>query len=275
MPFFDFWGIPEAELYTNINSNTNKYYNEKDPIKDRWMRSAAVDLTSATEVSPGRRLRAFSGIFSKTSDGYIQHAMNSQTVFKNTIVPKPITIGSLYNSFMNSNKFQDAKEYAASLPLRVNSPTGSDYILESIPESPEKRDPELHQALQDLGYEINEDIRAACFAFNDPNLFYPGVDEGIEPVSDDHVDLVIWGLQRELNRELRTANGFYGPSSVLPAVPLEKLPRNIQRALVERRRLRYNQWGITTEGWRNNKWSLWSIPEDADYTPTRQVRLNA
>jgi hypothetical protein len=134
------------------------------------------------------------------------------------------------------------------------------------------RDPDLPGALQDLGYEIIEDIRDAGPALHDPNHFYPGVDEGIEPVSDDHVRLVMWAMQRELNRELRPGM-FNGWSVPLPAFPLEELPWRVQRALAERRRLRYQEFGIGRKQWEENRWSLFDIPEDPDWTPRRHIRM--
>ena len=132
----------------------------------------------------------------------------------------------------------------------------------------------LATELHDLALEIMEDIQEACAALDDPDIWYPGVDDGIEPVPDEHVELVIWGLQRELNRELRvydTASGYAGKAP-LPAVPLAELPWRVQRALAERRRLRYNQFGIGYDQWLSNKWSLWEVPEDPDWVPRRVIR---
>lgn len=131
-------------------------------------------------------------------------------------------------------------------------------------------DPQLHDALRDLAYEILEDTHEACFVINNPDLWYPGVDEGIEPVSDDHVALVMWGMQRELNRERRGSRT--GGNHVLPAVELSSLPWRIQRALAERRRLRYLQFGITREVWERRTWSVWDVPLDADWVPRREAR---
>ena len=142
--------------------------------------------------------------------------------------------------------------------------------IESIQESPGSRNPELAFCLQDLGDEINEDIRDACESLRNPDFYYPGIDEGIDPVSDDHIDLVIWALQRELNRELRQH-----PTQVhyLPAPPLKDLPQRIKRALVERRRYRYAQFGLGRENWETGWFSLWDVPVDPDWVPRRQLRL--
>jgi len=120
------------------------------------------------------------------------------------------------------------------------------------------RDPSLHPALQDLADQIVRDLTEACGAFDDPDLWYPGVDGGIEPVPDEHVELVIWASQRELDRELRRGR---------PSAPLTKLPWRIKRAFAERRRLRFLQWGITKERWALNQWYVHEVPEDPEWKP--------
>lgn len=138
---------------------------------------------------------------------------------------------------------------------------------------PQGRDWELPIALQDLANEICEDIRAACAAFNDPDVWYPGVDVGIAPVSDAHVQLVIAAMQRELGRETRPgpATRHYGAfGGNLPAVPLAELPFRVQRALVERRRLRFTEYGIGQAEWEAGTWSLWNVRDDPDWLPRRQ-----
>ena len=131
-------------------------------------------------------------------------------------------------------------------------------------------DPELHGALRDLGYEILEDIQEACGALDDPDMWYAGVDEGIEPVSDDHVRLVMWAMQRELNRETRISRA--DNKTRLSAAPLVELPWRVQRALTERRRLRYKEWGIGEKQWAENRWSLWDVPLDPEYQSRRELR---
>jgi hypothetical protein len=164
----------------------------------------------------------------------------------------------------------DARTLFERLPLRCVS---EGPLLGVIPgeASAAARDPELHVALQDLGNEINEDIREALDALDNPNHYFPGVDDGIVPVSDEHVELVIWGLQRELDRERRSATGFGQP--LLPPAPLARLPWNVQRAIAERRRLRYHQWGIDRETWQSGTWSLWAVPAEPEFVPRRTARI--
>lgn len=141
------------------------------------------------------------------------------------------------------------------------------YVFRNGYESPSAGNAYLTDALQDLGDKIVSDIHEACQAFDDPQLWYPGVDEGIEPVTDEHVVRVIEGLQRELRRELRNAQGSRNTSDAWPAAPLPGLPWSVQRALVERRRLRFVQWGIRRQQWEANRFSLWDIPEDPTWVP--------
>lgn len=151
------------------------------------------------------------------------------------------------------------RAYLSQLNYRRSRHT--DRKLAAIPDAVESSDPDLHAALHDLALMVRRDLIDAIDAANS-NGWYPGVDEGIEPVSDDHVDLVIWGTQRESNRELRS-----GPDGkLLPAYPLATLPRPIQRAFAERRRLRFQSWGLTRKNWEDNEWSIFNVPDD-DFLP--------
>lgn len=226
---------------------------------------------SRVDPSPGRRLRCFASLV---------HAVDPTTgavALRDThqpfIVPGvPVTYAELFELVTHDREYEAVREPLSSLDVRLGQPRP---LLTEKPENPQwsARDPDLPPALQDLGDEINEDVREALDGLDDERHYYPGVDAGIEPVSDDHVRLVIWAMQRELNRELRPHEGHYGGSPPLPAAPLDQLPWAVQRALAERRRLRYAQWGITREQWEKGKWSLWEVPLDPDYVPRRAQRL--
>jgi hypothetical protein len=151
-------------------------------------------------------------------------------------------------------------DYLAHLPLRTGE--NRDVLFDRIDETVALRTPNasLHSGLQDLAYALTVDIIGACDAYDNPDVYYPGVDEGIEPVTDEHIKLVMWGMNRELLRELRHGR---------PAVTLADLPWRIQRALAERRRLRYLQWGIGQEQYERGTWSLWDVPEEPEWVPGR------
>ena len=225
---------------------------------------------ASDDPSPGKRLRAFAALVAKAEGGVGLTGRPGSEPWLAVAEGAP-TYGDLLAA-VESGEFPGARELFAALPLRcaVDGP-----LLSGIPEDgqPATKDPELHLALQDLGNEINEDVHEALEALDDPHHWFAGVDDGIEPVTDDHVHLVIWALQRELDRERRSAAGFGQP--LLPPAPLTGLPWLIQRAIAERRRLRYAQFGITRAQWQANAWSLWDIPADPDFVPRRAARLAA
>lgn len=222
----------------------------------------------------GRRLRVFARL--------VSHSHDTQTTFSvrlcGNMLPssllkftRGITYRSLLCALETSPKLLMQRAFFDGLPLRdagggsLSSPANAVERLEDMRVS-STVDPSLHTALQDLAFDFAHDTHDACAAFDDPDCWYPGVDEGIEPVPDVHVELVIAALQRELNRERRDAKGNFVVYP-LPAVVLRDLPFRIQRALVERRRLRFAQFGIGQEQWRSNRWSLWDVPDDPTWVP--------
>ena len=214
------------------------------------------------DPAPGRRMRVMAAFTNGTERRV--HA-GAQTLIGG--LRRSLSHGEALRALERSANLAESREWLDRLPLRVHAiPAEADQTLSAIPSDyQDKRDPELHPGLQDLAYQITWDVHEACEAITDPDLYYPGVDEGIEPVSDEQVRLVIWGMQRELNRELRGPAGPNGPRR--PAVILEHLPWRIQRALAERRRLRYQQWGIGRAEWEANRWSMWRVPEDPQWAP--------
>ena len=115
----------------------------------------------------------------------------------------------------------------------------------SRPAAHETMDPEVPTPLQDLA-----DIVAweATHAFTDE--YYPGVAD-VAPMTDDEVDAVMAGMQREISREAfsrRKQPPFYS-----------LLPRARQVALAERRRYWYGAFGITPRNWKKGTWSLWRV----------------
>jgi hypothetical protein len=205
---------------------------------------------------PGRRFRAMLRII-HTYGEYI--AIDNDHIIK--VENPPQTYGQLYELFRN---------YDLPIPLRMDlynrSVDNRTITAETFSTQP---NPSLHVGLQDLAFEFFMDIHEACAAFNDPTIYYvaPSAEE-IEPVTDDHVHLVIAGIERELQRELRPRNTFSNVN--LPYAPLHTLSFPIQRALVERRRYRFLQWGITKEHYLKNEWYLCNVQEDVDWLPRSQ-----
>lgn len=229
-------------------------------LRDREIAPGAWAInTDGVDTSPGRRLRVFATLISR------EYGRDTYTLATKTcpdIDGRKWRYGELLEAILDG---QFDAPHLAALPLR-----SVDTRITEIPLMTRTSDPELPHALQDLGDEINEDIREALFTLDSPSHYYPGVDEGIEPVPDDHVALVIWALQRELNRELRALTGM---TAKLPAAPLASLSPAVQRALAERRRLRYSQYGIGREQWQANTWSLWAVRDDPEWVSRRASRL--
>jgi hypothetical protein len=238
------------------------------PLADRQV--SAFD-PSRIDPSAGRRLRVVATLVHGIDPA------SGSVALRDTHQPfispgRPLTYAELLDCIETDPALEHVRQILSMLPLRLGHPRP---VIEAIPPEHQwtARDPDLPPALQDLGDEINEDIREGLEAFDNPNVYYAGIDDGIEPVDDEHVKLVIWAMQRELNRELRPNEGRYGGSPPLPAAPLAELPWHIQRAIVERRRLRYQQWGIGREEWESGYWNVWKVPRDDDYVPRRSARL--
>lgn len=223
---------------------------------------------TACDDSPGRRVRVFAGLV-KTGPG---GAILERDSLATEVIKAAYGVFTYQAALDMCAEDERAKKMLGDIQLRDKDIVWTDpWSL-----SDATMDPNLHFALQDLADEVNEDVHEACAAFNDQDVWYPGVDEGIPPVSDDHVRVVIAALQRELDRELRYPIGKdFHTSEKLPAPPLRELPWNVQRALTERRRLRFQQYGIDRQRFLDNSWSLWEVPEDKDWVPRRQLRLRS
>lgn len=222
--------MPAFDFCSWVDSYYEEMLGTGDDMHEQKLILSTHMLTRANKT-PGRRFRVFAATVSAADLGVATGLMN---------------LGEAYE--VASSDPCSCPRLAA-LSMRKDAPGG---------------DPELPPYLQDLGWMIGYDLTEACAALNDPDVWYPGVDEGIDPVPDAHVEKVIAATQRELNRELR--HGRNG-SPRRPAVPLAELPWRIQRAFVERRRLRYQQWGIGREQWERGTFSLWDVQEDAEWVP--------
>lgn len=106
---------------------------------------------------------------------------------------------------------------------------------------------ELISPLQDLGEVIAYEATQAFQARH-----YPGV-PGIQMISDDRVSEIMTAMQRELDREAKSRRQ-------VPA-HLFTLPIERQRALAERRRYWYGEFGITPETWKTGHWNIWHVSD--------------
>lgn len=218
--------------------------------------------------APGRRLRVFARLvrcvtpFGTAGDGQYRVFLGNELLFAH---PERPTYGA---AIREATELIEAQAALSRLPLRQNC-AGIPAMIDAVDQvTSVGRNPEVPDALQDLAEEIAIDVHEACAAFDNPDVWYPGVDDGIDPVADEHVTLVIASMQRELNRERRNALG-QNTEPKLPPAPLDELPQRVQRALVERRRLRFAQYGIGRKQWESGMWSLWDVPEDSDWAPRR------
>ena len=171
------------------------------------------------------------------------------------------TVGELDSAIMASSN-EHLLVLVSALPFRAYGGGGADdMMISSVPADGKAQasDAELHPFLQDLAWVIGWELAQACNAFDDPDMWYPGVDEGIPPVPDDQVDLVIWASKREIVRE--------APRLGRPAPPIEDLPFRIKRAFAERRRWHFLQYGIGREQYLRNRWSFFDVAEDPGWGP--------
>ncbi len=105
-------------------------------------------------------------------------------------------------------------------------------------------DPELHTGLQDLADIVSVEAHSAF-----TEEYYPGMPD-VDALTDEEVDAVMAGMQREVTRERRGVQEVF----------YSKLPRPRQVALAERRRHWFGVFGITPKSWKTGKWSLWNVP---------------
>ncbi len=231
-----------------------------EPVRSSW--------TSPAADAAGRRLRVFARLVRCSGPSTSTGAMEYRVYAGGSVLLCTAAHPTYGDTLARAAAVPEAREALARLPLRQGCDEGS-AVLSSLDQiSNRGRNAEVPDALQDLAEEIAIDVHEACAAFDGPDLWYPGVDEGIEPVPDDHVQLVIAALQRELDRERRNALG-QNVEPRLPPAPLAELPWPVQRALAERRRLRFAQYGIGRAQWQSGAWSIWDVQEDPDWVPRR------
>jgi len=226
------------------------------------------DVLMPQADAPGRRMRVFVRLIRSTPIPSSDEGLGVR--YRLCVDAQPLCECPAPPTYRNAMDMAaanpEARAILTRLPLRQRCDNNPAMLTSLDQVSNDGSNPELPPALQDLAEEIAVDVHEACVAFDDPDAWYPGVDDGIAPVSDEHVRLVIAGFQRELSRERRDAQGRYsGPK--LPPAPLRELPWRVQRALVERRRLRFAQYGIGSAQWRAGTWSIWDVRDDPDWVP--------
>ena len=229
---------------------------------EEWRASRCTELTNIGRSRPvaGRRERSLVWLMEPVIKS--RHAAKILADLADSGMPlASLTFGTLMDLCRMDG---DLHDLLSSIDLRVGL-EGVDPARHTVTErgrilygSVSMKDPELHYGLQDLGWMIGWELTRACEAFSNPDIWYPGVEDGIEPVTDEHIEMVIAATQRELDRETRRSR---------PPAPLSDLPARIQRAFSERRRLIYKTWGIGSEQWQRGKWSLWEVKDDPDWIP--------
>ncbi len=236
-----------------------------EPVRSSW--------TSPAADAAGRRLRVFARLVRCSGPSATTATAEYRVYAGGDLLFCSATHPSYAEALAAAAQRPEAHEALSRLPLRQGCDEGSSTFTALDQMTSRGRNAEVPDALQDLAEEIAIDVHEACAAFDDPDLWYPGVDEGIEPVPDEHVRLVIAALQRELDRERRNALG-QNVEPRLPPAPLAALPWRVQRALAERRRLRFAQYGIGRPQWESGSWSLWDVREDPDWVPRRALGAN-
>lgn len=181
-------------------------------------------------------VRNFDGLH-RDEDGNVKIYLRINTLEKQwdtkqfTIKPRNYTVKMLMGA-CNSNK--EIRQFLAKQGI-VGRFHGSD------------TDPELCQVLQDLADVLAQE---GTDAFKKD--YYPGIPDVVVP--EEHIDVVIAAMQREVDREAKRVN--YKPATY------STLPRDRQRALVERRRWWYAKFGITPRTWKKGLFSLWKISNE-------------
>lgn len=236
--------------------------------EERKVKDVSISRSSVV----GRRMRIFAQLCSRGWDASSTYNLSMSRLSDHH--PGGCLINdcgdlSWSEAMIRAEQEPNANAILSNLPLRtVHTGHTIDVnrrLTEPVEEYRTKPNASLPNCLQDLAQTLTHDLQQALEGFMDPDVWYPGVLDGISPVPDGHVRLVMWGWQRELDREPRAKDGC-GPVK-LPVPQLAKLPWRVQRALTERRRLRYQQFGIGREEWERNSWSLWNCQLDPEWVP--------
>ena len=232
-----FAGLPQFESYTEMCAFFAQFGmvlpdQDPDPI---WYICTRTLLTEAKTL----RQRSFAYLFN-TFTPEKEITLFTTHIKKHPIKPFKNTCRSLLAACYRDKVVRAALR---NLPLARTGPTSF-------------ADPELEVGLQDLADIIAWEAHQAFVAD-----YYPGVVD-IKALTDEEVDMVMWGMQREMNRE--------GQSRRKRPNKYADLPRERQIALAERRRYWFGVFGITPETWKIGRWNLWNVsnirpPEGPNY----------
>lgn len=174
------------------------------------------------------RERCFARLFrSLYYDGYIQFARDAAQY--KIGLPGDYSAQTLLAFTLRNS---EATAFLSCLPI-MERPTvaGDDYALVA----------ELQDLADLVSWSITEAFRSS---------YYPAP-QNTDPLTDDHIQSIMVGMQRELDRESKSRKKRF------PI--LVELPWNRQVALAERRRWAFSLFGISPTSWKTGKWSLWNV----------------
>jgi hypothetical protein len=120
-------------------------------------------------------------------------------------------------------------------------------------------DPEVTVVLQDLADAVSHEGTNAFKAD-----YYPGIPEIFVP--DEHIDVVMEAMQREVDREAHRVG--------MKPAKYSTLPRERQRALAERRRWWFAKFGITPESWKRGTFNIWNIANESIASYEEWIKFN-
>lgn len=227
------WGIPPSVVMEIFRENAAT---SEDFITGHALISEAKTLRQRVFA---RRVRHYSKPNISLS-GNDTVGLNETKAMFNThdrvieIEPKRMNLVSLMRAcWLN----KEARAYLSEIPI-VNSTKTVDL--------------ELNYSLQDLADAVAWEASEAFTAHH-----YTGRD--VDALSRDHIKELMVALQRELNRESHRTGR--------EAARFLDLPFERQRALAERRRWWFQQFGITPQQWKKGKFSLWKVSNKVHWPP--------
>ncbi len=188
------------------------------------------------------RQRCFAQLFNGCNIEDKQITLSYTNISKREIDPVSFTVRGLMAACRRDKKI---RKELSKLPI-------------SRPPAHSNANAELIGPLQDLADIITHEIKLAY-----TESYYPGVVD-VDPLTEEHVEQIMIGMQREIDREQRISLelGEDGNKRMKRTVHLPSLSKERKIALAERRRLWFSVFGITPESWKKGTWSLWKVSND-------------